>query len=121
MVINTAKCVFGAAEVTFLGYRISSKGTIPLPEKVEAIRTFPVPKTIRELRRFLGMINFYRRFIPNAAHYQAPLNALLTGSAKGSHPVDITGELSQAFEACKEGLCQAALLAHPKCNASWRW
>ncbi|GBP80756.1 hypothetical protein EVAR_56602_1 [Eumeta japonica] len=117
MVINTAKCVFGAAEVTFLGYRISSKGTIPLPEKVEAIRTFPVPKTIRELRRFLGMINFYRRFIPNAAHYQAPLNALLTGSAKGSHPVDITGELSQAFEACKEGLCQAALLAHPKCNA----
>ncbi|GBP26300.1 Retrovirus-related Pol polyprotein from transposon 297 [Eumeta japonica] len=59
----------------------------------------------------------FTRFIPNAAHYQAPLNALLTGSAKGSHPVDITGELSQAFEACKEGLCQAALLAHPKCNA----
>ncbi|GBP39367.1 Transposon Tf2-6 polyprotein [Eumeta japonica] len=53
---------------------------------------------------------FNRRFIPNAAHYQAPLNALLTGSAKGSHPVDITGELSQAFEACKEDTAIGAVL-----------
>lgn len=117
MVVNTAKCIFGAAEVIFLGYRISSQGTTPLPSKVEAIRNFPVPKTVRELRRFLGMVNFYRRFIPSAADHQAPLNALLTGSVKGSHPVDISGKELEAFAACKGGLCQAAMLAHPQCNA----
>lgn len=117
VLINTAKCVFGAPEVTFLGYQISERGTRPLESKVEAISNFPVPKTVRELRRFLGMINFYRRFIPNAAQTQTPLNALLTGSVKGSHPVDIKGNSLQAFEDCKQSLCKAALLAHPDTNA----
>lgn len=117
MVINTAKCVFGVSEVSFLGYSISAKGTRPLPDKVEAIKGYPVPKTVRELRRFLGMINFYRRFIPNAVQSQAPLNALLTGSAKGSHPVHFTSEETTAFNNCKESLCKAAMLAHPDCEA----
>lgn len=117
MVINTGKCVFGVPKVTFLGYSISAEGTKPLPAKVEAIKTFPVPKTVRELRRFLGMVNFYRRFIPEAAVHQAPLNLLLTGSVKGSHPVNFGDREHQAFEACKESLCKAAMLAHPECNA----
>lgn len=117
MLINTAKCVFGASEVTFLGYRISQHGTRPLESKVEAIKEFPVPKTAKQLRRFLGMINFYRRFIPQAAQIQTPLNALLTGSIKASHPVDVNGDSLRAFEECKESLCKAALLAHPDSNA----
>ncbi|KAJ2937652.1 hypothetical protein O0L34_g19327 [Tuta absoluta] len=117
MVINTAKCVFGVPEVTFLGYSITAEGTKPLPSKVEAIKDFPVPKTVRELRRFLGMVNFYRRFIQGAASHQAPLNALLTGSVKGSHPVKFTALEQDAFEACKNGLSQAAMLAHPECDA----
>lgn len=117
MVINTAKCVFGASEISFLGYSISAAGTSPLPAKVEAIRKFSIPKTVKELRRFLGMLNFYRRFIPSAAQYQIALNTLLTGSVKGSHPVDITGEFLKAFEGCKDSLCQAAMLAHPDCSA----
>lgn len=113
VLINTAKCVFGMSEVTFLGYQISEKGTKPLHGKVQAISKFPPPKTVRELRRFLGMVNFYRRFLPNAAQIQSPLNALLTGSVKASHPVAIEGESLRAFEACKKSLCDAALLAHP--------
>lgn len=113
MLINTSKCHFGVEEVTFLGYRISASGTKPLPDKVAAIQDFPTPKNVRELRRFLGMLNFYRRFIPNAAVHQAPLNALLTGSYKGSHPVNFNQEEKDAFERCKTGLCNAALLAHP--------
>lgn len=116
ILINTAKCVFGVSEVSFLGYRISQHGTKPLETKVEAIKEFPVPKTARQLRRFLGMINFYRRFIPNAAQIQAPLNALLTGSIKASHPVDINGNSLGAFEECKRSLCTAAMLAHPDSN-----
>lgn len=117
VLINTSKCVFGASEVTFLGYQISEAGTKPLASKVQAISEYPIPKTVRQLRRFLGMINFYRRFIPNAAQLQGPLNALLAGSVKASHPVDISGEALSAFEQCKESLSNAALLAHPDCDA----
>lgn len=117
VLVNTSKCVFGVHEVTFLGYRISENGTKPLESRVQAIADFPAPKTVRELRRFLGMINFYRRFLKDAAQIQAPLNALLVGSVKGSHPVTLTGEALQAFEDCKRSLCNAALLAHPDSNA----
>lgn len=117
MLINTTKCVFGVSKITFLGYSIDENGTKPLEDKVKAIMDFPIPKNVKELRRFLGMLNFYRRFIPKAAGVQTPLNALLGGSVKGSHPVEISGPTLQAFNECKKSLCQATLLAHPDCHA----
>lgn len=118
VLINTNKCVFGQPEVTFLGYTVSAAGIRPLESKVEAIRTYPVPKTVKELRRFLGMVNFYRRFLPGAAVNQVPLNALLSGpKTKGSTPVHFTEEQMKAFETCKSSLSKAALLAHPDANA----
>ncbi|XP_026732807.1 uncharacterized protein LOC113497452 [Trichoplusia ni] len=60
------------------------------------------------------MLNFYRRFVPDAAKRQAPLNTLLMGTnVKGSQPVQMTQELLQAFEDCKESLANSTLLAHP--------
>ena len=79
VLLNTSKCVLGQSDVTFLGYSVSTAGTKPLESKVQAIKDFPTPKTVKELRRFLGMINFYRRFVPRAAQIQAPLNAVFTG------------------------------------------
>lgn len=117
ILINTTKCVFGASDVTFLGYHISQDGTKPLDSKVQVIKDFPLPKTVRQLRQFLGMVNYYRRFLPKSAEIQAPLNALLAGSVKASHPINIEGESLRAFEACKESLCNAALLAHPNQDA----
>lgn len=117
MLVNTSKCIFGAREVTFLGYLISEMGTRPLTEKVQAVQDFPSPTNIRQLRGFLGMLNFYRRFLPLAAQIQAPLHALLTGSVKGSQPIQLTGDALAAFQACKESLSNAALLAHPDCTA----
>ncbi|XP_020297189.1 uncharacterized protein LOC109861792 [Pseudomyrmex gracilis] len=64
--INPAKYVFGET-VKFLGYLVTGEGTKPLPEKVEVIKKFPKPQTAKQLRQFLGMLNFYRRFIPKAA------------------------------------------------------
>ncbi|CAK1578763.1 unnamed protein product [Parnassius mnemosyne] len=116
-VINTSKCVFGAKEVVFLGYKVSAEGLMPLETKVQAVQDYPIPKTVRELRRFLGILNFYRKFIPGAAKIQAPLHALLTGRVKGSHPVNISGDTKTAFENCKRSLCTAALLAHPDSDA----
>ncbi|CAK9804112.1 Transposon Tf2-11 polyprotein [Anthophora plagiata] len=63
------------------------------------------------------MINFYRRFIPRAAHCQAPLNDLLIGNLKGKAQVTWTLEAHQAFEDCKNSLAKAALLSHPEANA----
>ncbi|KAG7310988.1 hypothetical protein JYU34_003841 [Plutella xylostella] len=118
ILINTSKCVFGESEVTFLGFRVSAAGIQPLESKVQALQDYPVPKTMKELRRFLGMINFYRRFIPAAANIQAPLNALLAGrNAKGNKPVDLKPEHVEAFERCKASLSKATLLSHPDYKA----
>jgi len=81
VLLNPTKCVFGAKEVTFLGYTISAEGTRPLEEKVTAINCFKQPALVKDLRRFLGMLmlSFYRQFIPQAASIQAPLHAALAG------------------------------------------
>ena len=114
ILLNPSKCVFRATEVTFLGYRISSKGSQPLPDRVADLQACPPPQTIRQLRRFLGMLNFYRRFLPHAAATQAPLHALLAGPrTRGSHSIDWTPALSQAFEECKVSLSRVAMLSHP--------
>lgn len=75
--LNVAKSVIGQPEVEFLGFAVTSEGIKPLPSKVQTILDFPRPATISQLRRFLGMLNFYRRCIPHAASIQSPLNSLL--------------------------------------------
>ncbi|GBP61503.1 hypothetical protein EVAR_34740_1 [Eumeta japonica] len=116
ILVNTSKCVFGVSEVTFLGYHISASGTKPKESKILAIRDFPAPKTVKQLRRFLGMLNFYRRFIPDAAQAQAPLNTLLTGS--GKPPTRSTSPASRSkLSSSAKDLSTAVLLAHPNCEA----
>lgn len=114
VLINISKCHLGKTEVTFLGYTVSAAGVKPLQTKVQAIQDIPEPKTIKELRRFLGMLNFYRRFIPGAASIQEPLNSLLAGpKTKGATPITWTPQLSDAFTESKKKLSQATLLVHP--------
>ena len=75
--LNRQKCVFGATEMTFLGHIVSADGVKPDPDKIKAIIKMDVPKAVTELQRFLGMINYYRRFVPNFAKFSSPLNALM--------------------------------------------
>ncbi|XP_064463483.1 uncharacterized protein LOC135374455 [Ornithodoros turicata] len=79
IVVNVAKCEFGVASTEFLGHRVTSEGIAPLEGKVEAITNFPRPESLRQLRRFLGLINFYRRFILHCAETLRPLEELLAG------------------------------------------
>jgi hypothetical protein len=119
VLLNPAICVFGTTEVTFLDYTVSAEDTRPLEEKVAAINRFQQPVLVKDLRRFLGMLNFYRRFIPQATSIQAPLHAALAGpKVKGSQPVDWTPAMVQAFEDCKASLSRATLLAHPDLSAT---
>lgn len=118
LTINVNKCQLGKNKVNFLGYEVSASGTKPLPDKVLAIINFPKPKNVQELRRFLGMLNFYRRFISNASMNQTPLHAYLSNSKKhDKSPVSWTDGAIAAFERCKQDLANAALLVHPSANA----
>jgi hypothetical protein len=118
ILINPAKCIFGVSEVTFLGYKVSAEGFRPLEDRIAHLQACPPPKTVKQLRQFLGMLNFYRRFLTNAADIQAPLHDILSGlRVKGSHPITWTPELQKAFEECKASLSRATLLAHPNPSA----
>ena len=77
IVINPNKCLFGGNELDFLGHHIDQHGITPLPEKVQAIRDFPQPQSQRQLRQFIGLVNFYHRFLPHCADLMQPLHALL--------------------------------------------
>lgn len=114
IVINPAKCVFGEPEVEFLGYAVTTDGIRPTAQKTEAIAGYTRPRTAKQLRRFLGAVNFYRDLLPNAAETQAPMNDLLKGKVKGNHPVDWNDTAAKAFEKTKADLSTATLLAHPE-------
>ena len=93
---------------------VSRKGIRPLEEKVQAVHDFPTPSTQRQLREFLGMINFYHRFIPNCAQIVQPLNSLLTPSRKD---LNWSTQATEAFTSIKKALADATLLAHPHTEA----
>ena len=82
--VKKAKCSFLKPSVDFLGHRIDVEGLHPTKEKLKAIVEAPVPKNVQELRSFLGLINYYGKFIPNTSTILSPLNALLRNDAKWS-------------------------------------
>ena len=96
--VNVRKCLFERKEMDFLGHRITKDGIRPLQSKMEAIRNFPQPTNITELRRFMGMANQMAKFSPKLAESSAPLRDLL--SSKNSWLW--TSTHSEAFEAVKE-------------------
>ncbi|GFV60054.1 uncharacterized protein K02A2.6 [Trichonephila clavipes] len=113
--INVSKSVMGAAQVEYLGFLITAEGSRPLPEKVQAILNYKLPETIHDLRTFLGMINFYRRYLKDAAKTQASLHELLRGAKKKDRrKVHWTDDTRRSFEKCKTDLAEAALLSLPR-------
>ena len=114
LVISPAKCTFGVAEIDFLGHHITAAGVTPLQEKVEAIRAFPSPTTVKQMQEFLGMINFYNRFLPSVASTLQPLYESLDKQKK---LITWTSTMDTAFKRSKEALASATLLVHPQRDA----
>ena len=114
LVINKAKCTFGVKDIDFLGHRVSAKGIQPLPDRITALRECKAPKDRTGLQRFLGMINYYHRFLPHVAAILTPLHAQATG--KGQH-LDWSEDCELAFQKAKDALSNATLLHHPRSNA----
>ncbi|KAL7844792.1 hypothetical protein SRHO_G00233310 [Serrasalmus rhombeus] len=83
--LSPSKCRFFQTSVRYLGHVISSQGIQPDPDKVAAIKTWPCPQTVRELRSFLGFTGYYRRFVRDYARIVRPLNDLLKGEYASRH------------------------------------
>ena len=111
--VNANKSSFAAPEMEYLGYLISREGIRPLPKKIQGIRDIKPPRTRKELKRFIGMINFYRDMWKGRAHLLDPLSSL-TSKAR---PFIWEKQHQEAFEAIKRVLSCEVLLAYPDFNA----
>ena len=80
LILNSRKCVIAVHSLLFLGYRVSSTGVAPLEAKVAAIQNVDLPRTKRQLRRYLGMYQFYSQFVKNCAKWLQPLHDLVAQS-----------------------------------------
>lgn len=95
LTIKLKKCNFGMAECTYLGHRIGGGGVLPVESKVKAIQEMPIPQTKKQVRSFLGMIGYYRRFIP---HFATKAEQLTNLTKKGeSETIKWSDVLDHAF------------------------
>ncbi len=108
--LKAEKCTFHQSTVHFLGYVINSGGIRMDKGKVEAITSWPLPSSIKELQRFLGFSNFYRRFISNYSTITSSLTDLLKGKAKS---LSWNPNAMEAFNKLKHAFTSAPLLVHP--------
>lgn len=108
--VKLEKCLFHQTTISFLGYVIGPDGARMEDQKVEAVTQWPAPKNIKELQRFLGFANFYRRFIRSFSSVAAPLTALLKGKPRS---LQWTDAAQDAFTALKQRFTTAPILKFP--------
>lgn len=107
--IQLDKSEFLKKETEFLGHIVNEEGIQPNPKKIDAILKFPIPKTHKQIKSFLGMLGFYRKFINNLSKIIKPMTLCLKKGKKVEH----TGEFISAFETCKAILCNDPILIRP--------
>lgn len=109
LTVNPEKVQFGRTDISFLGHLVSNKGISIDPERTQGIRDFAAPRDAKGISRFLGMVNFYRKFIPNVAELAAPLNSLRKKGARF-----IWGEeQNKSFETLKSAIMSPPVLRMP--------
>ena len=113
--LNIDKCHFAKNTIKYLGHIISNEGIMPDPDKISVVENFPIPSTKREVRSFLGLCQYYSKFMPKLAHLAAPLNAL-TSTKITFRWSDHAGE---SFERLKQLLIEAPILAHPDFSSAF--
>ena len=106
--LKREKCSFCQPEVTYLGHIINADGLKPSPNKVRAVAKLPTPTKVSELKTFLGLVNYYAKFLPDLATRLAPLYKLL----KQDEPWHWSNEQETAFQDVKTSLLSPQILAH---------
>lgn len=110
--LNWEKCCFCRPQLKYLGYIVNKNGLQVDPEKVSSIMDFPAPRTVRQVRRFLGLASWYRRFVPSFSTIVAPLTSLLKKGRKYFWGDD----QQRAFGEIKDKLISAPILTCPDFN-----
>jgi len=119
--VHAEKSIFCAREVEYLGYTISSEGIKPQRKKIQAILNLGVPCTVRDVRRILGIIQYYRDLWPRRSHTLAPLTDLVSSKDVNTdkkkdklRKIVWTKECQKAFDTMKQLVCKETLLAYPR-------
>jgi len=107
--LKPSKCSLLVTEVNFLGHLASGEGVATDPSKIELVKVWPTPLDVKEVRSFLGLASYYRRFVPTFAEIAAPLHALTAKSKQ----FDWTPSCDQAFVRLKYALISSPTLAMP--------
>ena len=109
--IKPAKCSWFQSEVEFLGHQINQEGIKKTPSYISKLRDYERPKTIKEIREFLGLVNFQRKFMPHCSEIAKPLSKITGGD--GKQLVEWTSERIEAFESLKKIAIEDFELAYP--------
>lgn len=112
LTINFEKCKFCLSSLKYLGFIVDQNGLRTDPDKVTAMLNFPRPETVTQLKRFIGMCGYYRRFLKDFSTLTAPITALMKGKRKTQKLV-WNNEAEQCFLKIKEVLVTAPILANP--------
>ena len=104
--LNREKCNFFKSHIQYLGHLISGEGIKPLPEKLESIKEMPPPTTPKEVKQFLGLIGYYRKFVPRFADVARPL----TNLTRLDQPFEWSDKCQASFELLKEALIKEPIL-----------
>ena len=120
--IRLDKCEFFKSSVKYLGFKVGSEGIAPLPEKVQAIQQYPTPQDLYQLRSFLGLTSYYRRFIKNYSELSAPLSALTHGHPKKGKKVKINwdDQAEASFQKLKQRMVDEVILQFPDYSKPFR-
>jgi len=113
--VNATKSHFCQDELEYLGYLINRKGVRPTMKKVEAIMNIATPKTRKQLRSFIGMVNYYRDMWPQRSHLLAPLSSLTSAKVKWTW----TEECQTSFDNMKKLIAKETLLTYPNFNKTF--
>lgn len=116
LTLNLKKCNFIQQSLTFLGHVVSREGIKTDPTKVLAVSAFPIPQSLKDVQRFLGMAGWYHRFIPSFSEKAAPLHALKQKNSTWSW----TDQCQQAFDLIKQASMQAPVLTSPDFTQPFR-
>lgn len=107
--IQMDKSEFLKLETAYLGHIISNEGIKPNPDKIKAIENYPLPKTTKEIKQFLGLLGYYRKFIPDFARLTKPMTKCL----KKTNKITLDSEYIKCFEKCKILLTNDPILQYP--------
>jgi len=107
--LKPSKCAFFQKKITFLGHVVSEEGISTNDAKIKAIKTWPTPKSVKDIKSFIGLASYYRRFVQGFSKIAKPLHKL---GEKGVKLV-WTDEAQQAFDTLKEALTTAPVWAYP--------